>query len=54
MAYAVAKGREEIARLLVERGADGALRSPAGETLGEMAEKAGHREIARFLVEAAG
>lgn len=49
LAYAVSRGREEIARLLIERGADRTVRSPEGETLSEIAQKAGHREMARML-----
>jgi ankyrin repeat protein len=49
LAYAVARGREEIVRLLIERGAVETLRSPEGETLSEIAQKAGHREIALIL-----
>ena len=45
LAYAVLRGRKEIARLLIERGADAMLRSPVGETLSEIARKAGHREL---------
>ena len=44
LAYAVARGREEIVRLLIERGAVHTLRSPGGETPSEIAQKAGHRE----------
>jgi ankyrin repeat protein len=54
LAYAVMRGREEIVRLLIERGADVTLRSPEGETLREIAQKAGHREIAVILDGAAG
>ena len=54
LAYAVTRGREEIVRLLIERGAIETLRSPEGETLSEIAQKAGHREIARALGKAAG
>jgi ankyrin repeat protein len=54
LAYAVTRGREEIVRLLIERGAVETLRSPEGETLGEIAQKAGHREIALLLDGAAG
>jgi ankyrin repeat protein len=54
LAYAVTRGREEIVRLLMERGAIAALRSPAGETLSEIAQKARHREIALILDRAAG
>jgi ankyrin repeat protein len=49
LAYAVVRSREEIVRLLLERGADRGLRSPKGETLSEFAHKAGHREIAAML-----
>jgi ankyrin repeat protein len=54
LAYAVTRGREEIVRLLIERGAIAALRSPAGETLSWIAQKAGHRDIALILDKAAG
>ncbi|HXW93616.1 MAG TPA: ankyrin repeat domain-containing protein [Terriglobales bacterium] len=54
LSYAVARGRQEIVRLLIERGAVQTLRSPEGETLSEIAEKAGHREIALILDRAAG
>ena len=36
LAYAVTRGREEIVRLLIARGAVEALRSPEGETLSEI------------------
>jgi ankyrin repeat protein len=54
LAYAVKRSREEIVRLLIERGAVQTLRSPEGETLSEIAQKAGHREIALILDGAAG
>jgi len=54
LAYAVTRGREEIVRLLIERGAVTTLRSPEGATLSEIAQKAGHREIALILDGAAG
>jgi hypothetical protein len=54
LAYAVTRGREEIVRLLIERGADETLRSPEGMTLSKIAQKAGHQEIALFLNRAAG
>ncbi|MGD0568977.1 MAG: ankyrin repeat domain-containing protein [Candidatus Sulfotelmatobacter sp.] len=54
LAYAVTRGREEIVRLLIERGALPTLRSPEGKTLSEIAQKAGHREIALILDGAAG
>ena len=41
-------------RLLIESGAVHTLRSPGGETPSEIAQKAGHREIALILKEAAG
>ena len=49
LAYAVTRGREEIARLLVERGADVTVRSSAGQTLSEIARKGGHTEMAAML-----
>jgi ankyrin repeat protein len=49
LAYAVSRDREEIVRLLIERGADATLRSPKGETLSEIAQKAGYREMALIL-----
>ena len=49
LAYAVTRVRKEIVRLLIERGAVETLRSPEGETLSEIAQKAGHREIALIL-----
>jgi hypothetical protein len=54
LVYAVAHGREEIVRTLLERGAVEMLRAPEGETLSEIARKAGHREIALILDGAAG
>ena len=54
LAYAVTRGREEIVRLLIERGAVETLRSPERETLSEIAQKAGHREIALILDGVAG
>ena len=54
LAYAVMRGRGEIVRLLIERGAVETLRSPEGKSLSEIALKAGHREIARILDGAAG
>ncbi len=52
LAYAVARGREQIVRLLLERGADTTLRSTKGETLGQIALKNGHGQVARLLNEA--
>ncbi|HUB51053.1 MAG TPA: ankyrin repeat domain-containing protein, partial [Terracidiphilus sp.] len=54
LAYAVVHGHEKIVRLLVERGADSSLRSPSGQTLSEIAQKAGHGEIATILGESEG
>ena len=54
LAYAVMRGREEIVALLIERGAVQTLPSPEGETLSEIAQKAGHREIAMILDVPAG
>lgn len=48
------RGREEIVRLLIERGAVVTSRSPEGATLSEIAPKAGHQEIALVLGGAAG
>jgi ankyrin repeat protein len=49
LAYAVAYGRTEIVRLLLERGADTTLRSPEGEKLTEIAIETDHPEIAGIL-----
>jgi len=54
LVYAVARGREKIVRLLIERGAVATLRSPEGETLSQIARKAGHRELTLILDEEAG
>lgn len=54
LAYAVMRGREQIVRLLIERGADATLRSPEGKTLSEVAQKAGNREMALILDENTG
>ena len=51
LAYAVARGREAIVHLLIDRGADATLRSPDGKKLSQIAKDAGHREIERFLNE---
>jgi len=53
LAYAAVRGREEIVRLLIERGALKTLRSPEGETLSDIAQKAGYRQIARIFDRAA-
>ena len=49
LAYAVTRGRKAIVRLLIDESAVETLRSPDGETLSEIAQKAGHSEIARIL-----
>lgn len=54
LAYGVARGREQIVKLLLDRGADTRLLSPKGKTLSEIAQKGGHPEIAWILDEAAG
>ena len=52
LAYAVTRSRDQIVRLLLERGADAEVRSPKGETLEQIALKNGHEEVARLLDEA--
>lgn len=49
LAYAFTRGRDEIVRLLIERGADATLHSPEGKTLSEIAQKAGDQAIATIL-----
>ncbi len=49
LAYAVLRGRTAIVRLLIDRGADTALRSPKGESLAEIAIGQGRGEIAAML-----
>jgi ankyrin repeat protein len=49
LVYAVGRGNMEMVQLLVERGADRAVRSPSGETLREIAAKAGHSELIELL-----
>ncbi|KAA6458205.1 hypothetical protein DYQ86_19995 [Acidobacteria bacterium AB60] len=49
LAYAVMRGRERIAQLLIERGADRSLRSPQGESLNSIAHKAGSLILAQML-----
>ena len=49
LAYAVTRGREEIVRLLIERGAVQTTVSPGGATLSEIAQKAGHQGITLLL-----
>lgn len=47
--YAVARGDSEMVQLLIESGADRAVRSPEGETLRERAMKAKWNEIVELL-----
>jgi len=54
LAYAVARGREQIVTLLLDRGADAKLRSPGGKTLGKIAQEAGNQAVLRILDDAAG
>lgn len=49
LAYAVMRGRAEIVRLLLDRGADRTLRSPEGESLADIAGKSGFADIAEML-----
>jgi hypothetical protein len=50
LAYAVTRRREGIVRLLIERGAVETLRSPEGETLSEIAQKADRTDSRRSNV----
>ena len=52
LAYAVVRGSAAMARLLLDRGADRALRSPQGETLLEIAVKREGSEVAALLAPA--
>lgn len=49
--YAVFAGNADVARLLIERGADVSARSPNGSTVLMMAAREGHDELAKLLVE---
>ena len=49
LAFAVTRGHREIVRLLVDCGADTAVRSPGGETLEEIAREKAHNEIVEIL-----
>jgi ankyrin repeat protein len=51
LAYAVTRGRAEIVRLLLEQGADATLRSPSGDTLQQIARKAGNDQVAEILAQ---
>ncbi len=48
-AYAVTRGDQKIAKLLLGRGADARLRSPEGTTLREIAENADDPELVSIL-----
>lgn len=50
--YAVFAGQREIARLLVERGADVNARAPNGSTVLMMAAREAHEDLARILLDA--
>lgn len=50
--YAVFAGRKEIARLLMERGADVNARAPNGSTVLMMAAREAHEDLARALLDA--
>jgi ankyrin repeat protein len=49
LVYAVGRGNIEMVKLLIERGAERAVHSPSGETLREIAVKAGHVELVKLL-----
>jgi hypothetical protein len=49
LAHAVTSGRTEIVRVLLEHGANEAIRSPEGQTLIEIAREKGHPEVAALL-----
>jgi len=49
LVYAAGRGDAEMVRLLLDAGADATIRSPAGETVSEIAVKAGFPEIAGLL-----
>lgn len=51
LAFAVAQGRVESVRVLLERGADVTVRAPNGRSLYDLAKEKGHEEIAALLKE---
>ncbi len=51
LSWAVRKHHLDRARLLIDHGADLAIRTPDGRTMYEAASIAGHPELARYLVE---
>jgi ankyrin repeat protein len=46
---AVTRGYAEITRVLLEHGANAAIRAPKGQTLMELARENGHQEIMELL-----
>jgi ankyrin repeat protein len=50
LAYAVMRGRASVVRLLLQRGADRTLCAPTGETLQELAQASGHKQIVELLL----
>ena len=51
LAYAAARGQMAMARLLLDRGANAALRSPEGQSIAEIATRQGQGEIAAMLAD---
>ena len=49
LVFAVVQGRVESVRILLDQGADAAVRSPDGRTLYELAKEKGHQQIAALL-----
>ncbi len=49
LGFAVAQNKPKMVRFLLDRGADGQVRSPEGQTLYEIAKENGHEEIAEML-----
>jgi ankyrin repeat protein len=47
--FAVFEGHEDVARLLIERGADTALKDESGRTLVDIARARGHVALADYL-----
>jgi ankyrin repeat protein len=51
LVFAVHMGRVESVRVLLEHGADAALRTPQGRRLDELAREKGHNEVAELLMQ---
>ena len=51
LAFAVIRGSTETVRLLIDHGADAAIRSPDDRSLHEIAQERGHELIAGLLME---